>query len=175
MAFSVCSGESLRLRAATRDDEPFLLSVYASTRSSELAQVEWSDEQKTAFVRMQFAAQAQYYRDYYSTASFDVILCDDRPVGRLYVARWSREIRIVDIALLSEWCGRGIGTSLLRRLQAEARASKKALTIHVERFNPALRLYTRLGFRQVEDKGVYLLLEWKEGESSPSEGPAELT
>ena len=174
MTDSVCSGESLRLRAATPDDEPFLLSVYASTRSGELSQVEWSDEQKAAFVRMQFAAQAQYYRDYYSTASFDVILCDGQPVGRLYVARWTREIRIVDIALLSEWCGRGIGTSLLRQLQAEARASNKALTIHVERFNPALRLYTRLGFREVEDKGVYLLLEWKDGGSSPSQPSADL-
>jgi ribosomal protein S18 acetylase RimI-like enzyme len=175
MAVSVFSDRSLGLRAATPDDEPLLLRVYASTRSGELAQVEWSDEQKAAFVRQQFAAQSQYYRDYYSTASFDVILCEDQPVGRLYVARWSNEIRIVDIALLSEWCGRGIGTSLLQQLQAEARASNKALSIHVERFNPALRLYTRLGFQPIEDKGVYLFLEWKEGGSSPSEPPADLT
>ena len=33
------------------------------------------------------------------------------------------------------------------------------MTIHVERFNPALRLYERLGFSVAEDKGVYLLLE----------------
>jgi hypothetical protein len=30
----------------------------------------------------------------------------------------------------------------------------------VEQFNPALRLYKRLGFHQKEDKGVYLLMEW---------------
>jgi hypothetical protein len=34
------------------------------------------------------------------------------------------------------------------------------VTIRVERFNPALRLYERLGFSVAEDKGVYLLLEW---------------
>jgi GNAT superfamily N-acetyltransferase len=176
MAVSVSSGRSLRLRAATQDDEPFLLSVYASARSGELSQVEWSDEQKTAFVRMQFAAQAQYYRDYYSTASFDVILYDDQPVGRLYVARWPREIRIVDIALLPDWCNRGIGTSLVQQLQAEARASDQPLSIHVERFNPALRLYARLGFQQIEDKGVYLFLAWKPGRSPDSAPPPpELT
>ena len=49
---------------------------------------------------------------------------------------------------------------MLRTLQAEAAASQKPLRIHVERFNPALRLYERLGFRQIEDKGVYLFLEW---------------
>ena len=84
-----------------------------------------------------------------------------RAVGRLYVARWTGEIRIVDIALLPEFCNRGIGTTLLRQLQAEAQDAGKPLRIHVERFNPALRLYDRLGFRQIEDKGVYLFLEWR--------------
>ena len=63
----------------------------------------------------------------------------------------------MDIALLPEHRGAGIGAQLLRELQEEARSAGKSLTIHVERFNPALRLYERLGFRQVEDKGVYLL------------------
>jgi GNAT superfamily N-acetyltransferase len=79
-----------------------------------------------------------------------------------YVSRWSEEIRIVDIALLPDSCNRGIGTALLRELQAEAQASGKPLRIHVERFNPALKLYERLGFREIEDKGVYLFLEWRD-------------
>ena len=28
-------------------------------------------------------------------------------------------------------------------------------------FNPALRPYERLGFRQIEDRGVYLFMEWR--------------
>jgi ribosomal protein S18 acetylase RimI-like enzyme len=115
---------------------------------------------------MQFAAQAQYYREHYPNTSFDVIVLDGRPVGRLYVARWTGEIRIVDIALLPEFCNRGIGTRVLRDLQVEAAAAGKPLRIHVERFNPALRLYERLGFRQLEDKGVYLFLEWVSGSES---------
>ena len=85
--------------------------------------------------------------------------------GRLYVARWPAEIRIMDIALLPAHRGRGAGTALLRDLMAEAEAAEKPLTIHVERFNPALRLYLRLGFTPIEDKGVYLLLRW-----SPTSG-----
>ncbi len=93
--------------------------------------------------------------------SFDVILLDAEAVGRLYVARWTGELRNVDIALLPEVCNGGMGTTLLRELQAEAAAAGKPLRIHVERFNPALRLYERLGFRLIEDRGVYLFLEWK--------------
>jgi ribosomal protein S18 acetylase RimI-like enzyme len=67
----------------------------------------------------------------------------------------------MDIALLPEYCNRGIGTTLLRGLQSEAAAAGKPLRIHVERFSPALRLYERLGFRQIDDRGVYLFMEWK--------------
>jgi ribosomal protein S18 acetylase RimI-like enzyme len=152
----------LTLRPATPGDDPFLCQVYATTRSTELAMVAWPDDQKRAFVEMQFRAQTQYYREHYPNTTFDIIVIDGQETGRLYVARWTDEIRIVDIALLPEFCNRGIGTRLLRELQEEARACAKPLRIHVEQFNPALRLYARLGFREIEDKGVYVFMEWKD-------------
>lgn len=140
------------------DDEAFLCRVYGSSREAELAQVEWADGQRDAFVRMQFDAQRRYYEEHYAGASFDVILVDGVPAGRLYVARWPEEIRIVDIALLAEFRNRGVGSRLLGQLLAEGKAAGLPVSIHVEKFNPALRLYRRLGFVPVEDKGVYLLL-----------------
>ena len=98
----------------------------------------WSDDQKAAFLRQQFEAQHAHYQRYYHDTRFDVILADDEPAGRLYVARWERELRIVDIALLPEWRGRGIGTRLLRDLLDEAAAVGKPVTIHVEMQNSAL-------------------------------------
>ena len=155
------TSEFLRLRTVTPEDEQFLRAVYASTRSEELARVPWSDEQKRAFIDMQFAAQDADYRRNYPDAQYSIIEVQGVPAGRLYEDRGSKEIRIIDIALLPEHRRAGIGTSLLRALQDEARATGKTLTIHVEKFNPARSLYHRLGFQQIEDKGVYLLLEWK--------------
>jgi GNAT superfamily N-acetyltransferase len=155
------TGDSPRLRAATPDDEQFLRAVYASTRAEELARVPWSDAQKRAFTDMQFAAQDADYRRHYPDAQYSIIEVQGEPAGRLYVDRCKKEIRIIDIALLPEHRRAGIGTKLLRALQGEARTAGKTLTIHVEKFNPALRLYQRLGFQQIEDKGVYLFLEWK--------------
>jgi ribosomal protein S18 acetylase RimI-like enzyme len=151
---------SLRLRPITPDDDSFLARVYASTRWDELAPTGWSDEEKAVFCRRQFDAQSAHYRENYPDASLQVIEREGVAIGRLYVAHWEREIRIMDIALLPEHRGAGIGTKLLRDLQEEARSAGKSLTIHVERFNPALRLYERLGFQQIEDKGVYLLMRW---------------
>jgi len=149
------------LRTAEPGDRDFLLQVYASTREEELRLVDWSDDQKAVFVRMQFEAQDAYYREHYHPATFDVIEVDGEPAGRLYVARWEDEIRIVDVALLPEFRGRGIGTRLLRGLLDEAARAGLRLSIHVEKHNPALRLYARLGFAAVADRGVYLLMEAK--------------
>ena len=121
----------------------------------------WDAAQKAAFVRMQFDAQHAYYQEHYEGAAFDIILVGGQPAGRFYVERASEEFRIIDIALLPEYCNRRIGTTLLRGLQSEAAAAGKPLRIHVERFNPALRLYQRLGFRQIDDRGVYLFMEWR--------------
>jgi ribosomal protein S18 acetylase RimI-like enzyme len=108
---------------------------------------------------MQFDAQDAWWRENYADASFDVIVADGEPAGRLYVHRGPSEIRIVDIALMPEHRGNGVGTRLLEDLLAEGDAGGKSVTIHVERMNPALRLYERLGFSVAEDKGVYLFLE----------------
>jgi GNAT superfamily N-acetyltransferase len=146
------------LRPIGSGDEPFLLRVYASTRADELAPVPWDDEQKAAFVAQQFAAQTAHYAEHYEGMSADVIEVDGRPAGRLLVARWPEEIRVVDIALLPEYRGGGTGTGLLRDLIGEAAAAGKRLSIHVEVHNPAMRLYERLGFRAVDEVGVHLLM-----------------
>jgi ribosomal protein S18 acetylase RimI-like enzyme len=153
----------LTLRPVEEADEPFLYRVYASTREAELALTGWDEGQREAFLRQQFDAQQAHYGQHYRDAAFQVVLRDGVPAGRLYVARWADEIRIVDIALLPQFRNAGIGTALLRGLLEEGATTGKRVSIHVERFNPALRLYARLGFRLVEDKGVYLLLEWTPG------------
>jgi GNAT superfamily N-acetyltransferase len=151
---------TIHLRPVVAGDREFIASVYASTRTDELTTTEWTDAQKAEFCEMQFSAQDAHYRQYYPTADFQVIEINGIRAGRLYVDRWKEEIRIMDLVLLPEHCGKGSGTKLLLDLQQEAVACGKSLSIHVERFNSALRLYERLGFRMIEDKGVYLLLEW---------------
>lgn len=152
--------EAITLHAVSDTDTELLRRIYASTRAAELAMTPWSEEQKEAFCRMQFDAQRSHYEKHYPAASHDIIQRDGVAAGRLYVDRGESEILIVDIALLPEHRGAGIGTRLLRELQEEARTAGKMLTIHVEKFNPALRLYERLGFSIKGDEGVYLLMAW---------------
>lgn len=141
----------VELRPATPEDEPFLISVYASTREAELAQTPWDDEGKAAFVAQQFAAQDHHYRAHYGDFAYDIVLVDGEPAGRLLVACRTDEIRIMDIALLPAHRGRGAATKLIGNLLAEAARAGAAVSIHVEKQNPAATLYRRLGFEPVEE------------------------
>jgi ribosomal protein S18 acetylase RimI-like enzyme len=154
---------AITLRPIAPDDEEFLCRVYGSTREEELALTDWDGAQKAAFVQMQFAAQHRYYQENYRQTTFDVILANGEPAGRLYVARWAKEIRIVDITLLPEYRNAGIGSRLLHDLMTEATTAGKPVSIHVEQYNPALRLYVRLGFVPVGEHGIYLLMKWTPG------------
>ena len=147
------------LRPISDGDLPFLRRLYGSTREEELAVVDWPDAQREAFLDQQFAAQHRWYQEQYRGATFDVVEVEGQPAGRLYVARWEAEVRLVDVSLLPEYRGRGLGTALLNAVIAAATAAGKPVSIHVERMNRALGLYGRLGFRVREDKGMYLLLE----------------
>lgn len=151
----------IHLRPINDADLPFLYSVYASTRDEEVKRTGWTEGQQEAFLRMQFDAQHEHYQKHYADARFDVVMQGDEPIGRLYVNRLDDDIRIVDIALLPQSRGQGIGSDLLNQIFQEAEESGRTVSIHVERFNPAMGLYERLGFARVDDTGVYYLMEWK--------------
>ena len=152
--------QTVELRPVTEEDREFLVGLYGSTRAEELDRVAWAPGQREAFVRMQFDAQDVAYRTANPHGAFHVIEVAGARAGRLYVDRRPDEIRIVDIALLPAFRGRRIGSVLIGRLQAEAAASNRALTIHVEVHNPAAALYARLGFVTVAEQGVYRRMEW---------------
>jgi len=150
----------LTFRRITDADLPVLARIYASTRAEELAPVPWSDAEKAAFLDMQFRAQHAHYRQYYPEADWLMTMRGNENVGRLYLERLPSQHRIIDIALLPEYRGRGLGEALLRDLLDEAAAAGKPVSIHVEKLNPAMRLYRRLGFVTEEDKGIYDLMRW---------------
>ncbi len=147
------------LRRVLPTDEEFLYQVYASTRLEELAPLPWDSAQREIFLRMQFAAQQRHYQTHYADADFHIILKSEVPVGRLYVYRGAKEIRLLDIALLTEARGGGMGSALVRALLAEADADGKPVLLYVEQFNRAANLYVRFGFTPVEEQGVYTLMK----------------
>jgi len=160
------SAIDVSLRPVTPDDKEFLVSVYGGTRARELAQVQWEEGQKEAFIRWQFEMQQKEYETRYPDARYDVILVDGVPAGRIWVGADDKQIRLLDIAVMDEFQNRGVGTILLRRLMDEATQSNKPLRHMVFVLNDnAHRFYERLGFRVIEDLGGYKHMEWVPGQT----------
>lgn len=96
---------------------------------------------------MQFRAQAMHYERAYGPEGSHVVEVDSEPIGRIYLHDSKSDIRIVDMVLLPEWRGKGIGTQLLQEQLQRASLAGKSASLAVEHNNPlARKLYERLGF-----------------------------
>lgn len=152
--------DAVTCRPGTDDDYDFQRLLYHDARAEEMQHFPFDDEQKQAFLNWQFECQWTHYREHYPTCDWRIILQNGKPIGRLLIDRWPDQIRVVDIALVSAARGSGIGSMLMQEILDEGRAAAKPVTIHVEVFNPALRLYQRLGFQQIDSSGAYHLMQW---------------
>jgi GNAT superfamily N-acetyltransferase len=148
------------LRPEEDRDIGFLLALFSAGREPELAGAPWTPEQKAAFLQSQFDAQRFHYRKFFAQSLFAVLELEGAPVGRLYLDQRPGMLDIIDIALIPQYCGQGLGTILLQAIMDAARAADSGVNIFVEKFNPALRLYRRLGFNEICDHQVYLEMRW---------------
>lgn len=147
----------LTLRAAGPSDREFLLAVYASTRAAELAATGWDADTVSTFLEMQFTAQEADRARRHPDSRRWIVSCDGTDIGRLELAALPDEERLVEIALLPAWRGRGIGSRLLERVIADA--GSRIVSLHVAADNPAIALYDRFGFTVVARDELTLRME----------------
>jgi ribosomal protein S18 acetylase RimI-like enzyme len=147
-------------RRMGEQDLPFVSALYASTRAAEMAATGWPQEMIDRFLAQQHAAQHHHYRAYFPAADWLIVEADDAPVGRVYLDRRETDIHLIDISLVEQRRGNGIGTAIMEDLLDLARAEGKTLSLFVEPNNPARRLYERLGFAGGEVSGAYEAMLW---------------
>ena len=151
---------AISLRLARQEDQEFLFKLYASTRQAEIEALGWNPAQQEAFLRMQFSAQRRWYAMAYPAAVEQIVQVDRQPAGRLMVAKGEGAVAtLVDISLLPEHRGCGIGGGLLRELLDQCNHEQTSLRLQVLKTNPAARLYDRLGFLKIGEDGLYLHME----------------
>jgi ribosomal protein S18 acetylase RimI-like enzyme len=158
-------GRGFVLRTAHHGDLPALLALYADTRAAEMARVAWPAVAKQGFLAQQFELQHRHYVLHYADADFMVIERDGRLCGRYYLRRTAPEHLVVDISLLADCRGQGLGAALIRATQAEAQALGRGVGLHVVRDNAgARRLYERLGFQACDGgSDTHQRMRWPPG------------
>lgn len=159
MSPSPTASRVIARRPVTALDDAFLEALYGSTRD-DLDVLAWSELQRSAFCAGQWAAQRAAYRSAYPAARDEIVEIDGEAVGRLLVDTTSVDVTVVDLALVPEARGRGVGSRLLAEVLEAARAESRRVTLYVLASSPALRLYRRLGFEVVGEQGLHLALAW---------------
>jgi ribosomal protein S18 acetylase RimI-like enzyme len=152
--------EVLQCHDIHAEDEPFLFSLYVSTRCEEVAMFGWPEDQINVFLRSQYAAQRLSYHARYPNAENKLIRRKGEPVGRMIVCEFDNRLVLVDLALLKAFQCQGIGTSLIRRLKNRALEAGKGLELHVLQNSRGIHLYERLGFTVAEVHFPYQRMEW---------------
>ena len=149
----------IKLRSVEKKDDFFIETVYRSTREEELKITNWTEEQKGEFIKMQSSAQLAEYKIKFPGATFQVIVLMKKDAGRFYTWENENEIRLIDITLLPQFRGKGIGTFLLGELIKKSEKGRKKISLHVDPVNPALKLYLRSGFIHIKNNGRHYYME----------------
>ncbi|SOY46834.1 putative acetyltransferase protein [Cupriavidus taiwanensis] len=148
----------IALRPVAGTDDAFLARLYATTRDAEMHRTGWTEAQRAAFLAMQFKAQRAYLAC--PDAEFLLMLRHGEPIGRLYLQHNAGSLHVIDLSLLPGHQNRGIGSGVLAAVQALAASAGKTVDLHVQGHNRAQALYRRLGFRTVQDNGIYRRMVW---------------
>ncbi|KJV10364.1 hypothetical protein VZ95_05385 [Elstera litoralis] len=151
-------GIGLRLRQP--DDLAFLRDLYRSTRAEEVAAAGFDALTAAVFLNSQFDLQCRHFDAHYTLGGQRIVVTtQDRPIGRAELWASGADLRLVDLSLLPEWRGQGLGAALLAAVQQAAEG--RSVSLHVDKLNRAYRLYTRLGFRKAGDAGASWRMEWR--------------
>lgn len=149
----------LSLRPATSEDEGFLFRLFAETQD-QLALIRSNAALWKALVDVQYRGRKMTYSEHYPDAE-DAILCrGGEAVGRRLLHREPGCLRIVDIAVLTESRGQGIGSWALRECQKRAAENGMRVELSVNPMNPARLLYEHLGFHTTEEDAMHVAMAW---------------
>jgi ribosomal protein S18 acetylase RimI-like enzyme len=148
------------LQPAAPEDEEFLFAVFAAARTPDFSSIGWDRARLDALLRLQFRARERSYAAWFPDSHPAIVMAGGRGAGCVRLARSSHEYRLVNIELLPEFQGKGIGRAVVKEFLDEAARMGKPVRLRVAKSNSgSVRFHRRLGFRICGFEGVYLEME----------------
>ncbi len=149
------------LRPETAEDLFFLRELYLSVRDGESGFRDLDPSARTAAPEQQFEWQHAQYHAANPHEWFTIVMVDDKPAGRFYLVLHAASLRVIDISLLPEFRGHGIGTQQMLNVRAESVRTGLPIRLSVVADDVVRGFYKHLGFRVIGRDEVRLELEWK--------------
>ena len=144
----------LHARPVHGTDEPFLRSLYASSRALQMRETGWSPSRCRAYLDEQFDFQERHFHARHPDAQFLLLVIEGQPIGRLSWHATPGRATLIELCLAPTWRRRGVGSRVLAWLAEAADRHGQVIGLHIDRDNPACRLARRFGFEAIETEEV---------------------
>lgn len=141
--------------------EDFLLKLFKECRQDLVSIGSINEKQKDDIAFQQFTIEQEQLIKKYPDAEFNIVMFNGEPIGRLYIYYGDIVDNILEIGLLDEYRGLGIGKKLVTKLIQNARKMNKRVRLKVAWFNQrAYKFYEEIGFKVIENQGIFFEMEY---------------
>jgi ribosomal protein S18 acetylase RimI-like enzyme len=106
------------------------------------------------------AQQDGFFEKEWSERLFHTIEEDGCMVGGYAEKESEGCLMLLELQVLPEFQGRGIGTAVIKHMQSRAVKGGRSMSLRVLRQNRAVNLYAKLGFREVGRDDIAIIMEW---------------
>jgi hypothetical protein len=154
----------LTLRPERPDDEALLFRIFVASKALEFDGMPLPQHQKDFLLERQHISQLYNWRHLFPGLEQWIVESDGEPVGRLIFSLLPDEILVHDLSMLPGRRGVGGGRTIIKDVVfAEAIRTGKIVRGSVTPYNPARRLYARLGMTELPPAGnsPMIGLEWR--------------
>ncbi|MBB4955932.1 GNAT superfamily N-acetyltransferase [Agrobacterium vitis] len=157
---SFALGEGLNLRLARASDQDLVFKLFIETRPW-LAWAEGKPDFIHALYEQQFKTMRAGVESVYPDHLDFIIEWHGSAVGRTIIDLGYADWRISELQVLKQARGAGIGSNVIKGLQAAASNGKIPLTLSTPIFGSnGFRLYQRLGFQIVQSQPPMIHMAW---------------
>ncbi len=105
--------------------------------------------------------QDRFFEGDWNMPAFEIVLSYGIACGYVCIEDRADEIYVRELVLLPAYQGRRIGSSLLREVMKRARTRRVPIRLGTFPKNRARHLYRKLGFREIGQTELHILLEWR--------------
>lgn len=147
-------------RPETPEDSSFLGDLYFSVRELEPGFASQPLDERSRVLRDQARLQSIHYHKVFPHAHFLVVEVDGKPVGRFCVNQFNDHLLVVDLSILPDFQGHGIGSQLIKSVLAESTRTGMPVGVSVEIGHPARSFYERMGFAIFKNTESHHVMQW---------------
>lgn len=147
----------IELIKENENHQSFIKDLYFIQKTEELQAGLWPQTMLNPILEMQFRAQEKSYKQRFPEAENWIITADDKAVGWILLDK-TITYHIISIIVHPNHRQKRIGQKAIRLISGLAQNDNKDVTLIVNKDNPAISLYHKMGLSEVKADEMHVTM-----------------